>query len=67
MTFYKRDMQVAEIQMGTPASRLEDACAPDHFDINKLPFVTLLGKSPIVFPIYPTDPPVVCLYIRSSL
>ncbi|XP_037912668.1 uncharacterized protein LOC119652536 isoform X4 [Hermetia illucens] len=46
MTFYKRDMQVAEIQMGTPASRLEDACAPDHFDINKLPFVTLLASSP---------------------
>lgn len=30
--------------MGSPAQRLEDACAPDHFDINKLQFVTLLGE-----------------------
>lgn len=44
MLFYRRDTHVAEIQMGTPAARLEDACAPDHFDVNKLPFVTLLGK-----------------------
>lgn len=44
MIFYRRDTHVAEIQMGTPANRLEDACAPDHFDVNKLPFVTLLGK-----------------------
>lgn len=43
MMFYRRDTHVAEIQMGSPAMRLEDACAPDHFDINKLQFVTLLG------------------------
>lgn len=46
MMFYRRDTQVAEIQMGSAASRLEDACAPDHFDINKLPFVTLLASGP---------------------
>lgn len=44
MMFYRRDTHVAEIQMGSPAMRLEDACAPDHFDINKLQFVTLLGE-----------------------
>lgn len=44
MMFYRRDTHVAEIQMGTPASRLEDACAPDHFDVNKMPYITLLGK-----------------------
>lgn len=44
MVFYRRDTHVAEIQMGSPAQRLEDACAPDHFDINKLQFVTLLGE-----------------------
>lgn len=44
MMFYRRDVHVAEIQMGTPASRLEDACAPDHFDVAKLPFITLLGE-----------------------
>ena len=44
MMFYRRDTHVAEVQMGTPASRLEDACAPDHFDLNKMPYVTLLGK-----------------------
>lgn len=46
MVFYRRDTHVAEIQMGSPAMRLEDACAPDHFDINKLQFVTLLGELP---------------------
>lgn len=44
MVFYRRDAHVTEIQMGSPAMRLEDACAPDHFDINKLQFVTLLGE-----------------------
>lgn len=44
MMFYRRDTHVAEVQMGTPASRLEDACAPDHFDVNKMPYITLLGK-----------------------
>lgn len=44
MIFYRRDTHVAEIQMGRPASRVEDACAPDHFDSTKTPFVTLLCK-----------------------
>lgn len=44
MMFYRRDTHIAEIQTGTPAPRLEDACAADHFDINKLPYITLLGK-----------------------
>lgn len=45
MMFYRRDTHVAEIQMGSPAARLEDACAADHFDINKMQYVTLLGKA----------------------
>lgn len=44
MIFYRRDTHVAEIQMGKPATRVEDACAPDHFDPTKMPFVTLLCK-----------------------
>lgn len=46
MMFYRRYTHVAEIQMGTPALRLEDACAPDHFDVNKLPYITLLASNP---------------------
>jgi len=42
--FYKRNAHVAELQMGTPATRLEDACATDHFDTARLPFITLLGN-----------------------
>jgi len=44
MMFYRRDTFVIEIQTGKPAIRLEDACAPDHFDINKMAYITLLGK-----------------------
>lgn len=44
--FYRRDTHVAEMQMGKPAARLEDACAPDYFDINKLPYVTLIVSTP---------------------
>lgn len=43
MIFYRRDTHIAEIQMGTSSARLEDACALDHFDINKLPYITLIG------------------------
>ncbi|TMW48468.1 hypothetical protein DOY81_006450, partial [Sarcophaga bullata] len=46
MMFYRRDTHVIEIQTGKPASRLEDACAPDHFDINKTPYITLLASNP---------------------
>lgn len=44
MMFYRRDTHVIEIQTGKPANRLEDACAPDHFDFNKMTYITLLGK-----------------------
>ena len=44
MMFHRRDTHVIEIQTGQQASRLEDACAPDHFDVNKNPYITLLGK-----------------------
>lgn len=43
MIFYRRDTHVAEIQMGLPAVRLEDACTVDNFDVMKLPYVTLVG------------------------
>uniref|UniRef100_A0A1I8PLB2 Uncharacterized protein n=1 Tax=Stomoxys calcitrans TaxID=35570 RepID=A0A1I8PLB2_STOCA len=46
MMFYRRDTHIIEIQTGKPASRLEDACAPDHFDINKTPYITLLASNP---------------------
>jgi hypothetical protein len=46
MMFYRRDTHVAELQIGKPASRLEDACAADHFDLAKMPFVTLLASNP---------------------
>lgn len=34
---------MAEIQMGTPAGTVADACAMSNFDINKLSYITLLG------------------------
>ncbi|EDW85145.2 uncharacterized protein Dwil_GK12767 [Drosophila willistoni] len=46
MMFYRRDTHVIEIQTGKPAIRLEDACAPDHFDINKMAYITLLASNP---------------------
>jgi hypothetical protein len=46
MMFYRRDTHVAELQIGKPATRLEDACAPDHFDLAKMPFITLLASNP---------------------
>uniref|UniRef100_A0A336N2X1 CSON009864 protein n=2 Tax=Culicoides sonorensis TaxID=179676 RepID=A0A336N2X1_CULSO len=45
MIFYRRDTYVAEIQMGKPASRVEDACALDHFDTSKISHVTLLATN----------------------
>ncbi|XP_055618252.1 uncharacterized protein LOC129763325 isoform X2 [Toxorhynchites rutilus septentrionalis] len=44
--FYRRDTHVAELQMGTPAARLEDACTTDSFDVHRTPFVTLLANNP---------------------
>ncbi|KAH8311591.1 hypothetical protein KR044_007104 [Drosophila immigrans] len=46
MMFYRRDTHVIEIQTGKPAPRLEDACAPDHFDFNKMAYITLLASNP---------------------
>ncbi|ALC45334.1 CG16791 [Drosophila busckii] len=46
MMFYRRDTHVIEIQTGKPAIRLEDACAPDHFDFNKMSYITLLASNP---------------------
>lgn len=36
---------MAEIQMGTPAGTVADACAMSNFDINKLSYITLLGMT----------------------
>lgn len=44
MQFYRRDTHIAEVQMGVPSARLEDACTADNFDVNKLPYITLVGK-----------------------
>ncbi|XP_017484335.1 PREDICTED: uncharacterized protein LOC108373008, partial [Rhagoletis zephyria] len=46
MMFYRRDTHVIEIQTGKQASRLEDACAPDHFDVIRMPYITLLASNP---------------------
>lgn len=46
MQFYRRYTHVAELQIGSPANRLEDACASDHFDVNNLPYITLLASNP---------------------
>lgn len=51
MMFYRRDTHVIEIQTGKPAVRLEDACAPDHFDFNKMAYITLLGNQ-LLYAIY---------------
>lgn len=55
MIFYRRDTHIAEIQMGLPAARLEDACTVDNFDTLKLPHVTLVGRSlclPLLFSMF---------------
>lgn len=49
MIFYRRDTHIAEIQMGLPAGRLEDACTVDNFDVMKLPYVTLVGEDSSLF------------------
>ncbi|XP_049544490.1 uncharacterized protein LOC125956540 isoform X1 [Anopheles darlingi] len=43
--FYRRDTHVAELQMGTPTVRLEDACTMENFDVHRTPFVTLLANN----------------------
>ncbi|XP_026473462.1 uncharacterized protein LOC113377379 [Ctenocephalides felis] len=42
MHFYRRDNFIAELQIGTRSSRLEDACAFNHFDSSVLPYVTIV-------------------------
>lgn len=44
MVFYQRNSHIAEIQMGKPSLRLEDALSAENFDINEVPYVTLIGK-----------------------
>ncbi|CAO1439859.1 unnamed protein product [Diamesa serratosioi] len=46
LMLYRRDTHVVELQMGPSQLRLEDACAPEHFDVARLPFVTLLAANP---------------------
>jgi hypothetical protein len=41
---YRRDTHVVELQIGNLTSRLEDACLPEHFDITRTPYTTLLGE-----------------------
>lgn len=44
MHFYRRDNFIAELQIGTRSSRLEDACAFNHFDSSVLPYITIVCK-----------------------
>jgi hypothetical protein len=44
LVIYRRDTHVVELQIGNLTSRLEDACAPDQFDVFRTPFTTLLGR-----------------------
>ncbi|KAG5672930.1 hypothetical protein PVAND_003018 [Polypedilum vanderplanki] len=44
--FYRRSAHVAELQMGIPTDRLEHACAMNHSDTSRLPFITLLAANP---------------------
>jgi hypothetical protein len=44
LVIYRRDTHVVELQIGNLTSRLEDACAPDQYDVSRTPFTTLLGR-----------------------
>lgn len=44
LVIYLRDTHVVELQIGNLTSRLEDACAPDQYDVSRTPFTTLLGE-----------------------
>lgn len=44
LVIYRRDTHVVELQIGNLTSRLEDACAPDQYDVTRTPFTTLLGE-----------------------
>lgn len=45
LVIYRRDTHVVELQIGNLTSRLEDACAPDQYDVSRTPFTTLLGTT----------------------
>lgn len=49
LVIYRRDTHVVELQIGNLTSRLEDACAPDQYDVSRTPFTTLLGRMRIHF------------------
>ena len=44
MSFYRRDMHVIEVQIGTQTKRQEDACNPAYFNRTNLPYVTLVSE-----------------------
>lgn len=50
LVIYRRDTHVVELQIGNLTSRLEDACAPDQYDVSRTPFTTLLGMREKNFP-----------------
>ncbi|CAH1115807.1 unnamed protein product [Psylliodes chrysocephalus] len=45
IAFYRRDINVMEMQMGTQTNRREDSCNQNFFDKNILPFITLVTTS----------------------
>lgn len=49
LVIYRRDTHVVELQIGNLTSRLEDACAPDQYDVSRTPFTTLLGTMKTYF------------------
>jgi hypothetical protein len=46
MAFYRRDVHVIEVQIGTQTKRQEDACNPAYFNRTNLPYVTLVTTFP---------------------
>jgi hypothetical protein len=46
MAFYRRDVHVIEVQIGTQTKRQEDACNPAYFNRTNLPYATLVTTFP---------------------
>lgn len=46
VVLYRRDDHVAELQLGQPTYRIDDACSPRHFSAATEPYVTLLAGNP---------------------
>lgn len=44
MSFYRRDVHVIEVQIGSHTKRQEDACSTQFFNRTNLPYVTLVSK-----------------------